>query len=142
MTLDNLTGGPGMLPPMENLTAASSNGSGDSAPSTELDAPGLDVVETDSGPSLMPPETMLAAGEDGGVTAATWHSVQIDALWSIEETRNAWFRIAGGAWKRIYNGRDGSFQALVTLASQARQTGRTAQIREEADGMIYEIYLW
>jgi hypothetical protein len=28
------------------------------------------------------------------------------------------------------------------MASQARQTGRTVNFREEADGMVYEIYLW
>ncbi|QDO88293.1 hypothetical protein FNH13_07980 [Ornithinimicrobium ciconiae] len=141
MTLDNLTGSPDMLPPVDALGASTSTSS-DSAPSTEFDEPGLTVGEVDSGPSLQPPEALAAGADDDGVTAATWHSVKIDALWSIEETRNAWLRIAGGAWKRIYNGRDGSFQALVTLASQARQTGRTAQIREESDGMIYEIYLW
>jgi hypothetical protein len=45
-------------------------------------------------------------------------------------------------WKKLYNGRDGAFSALVTLAAQARQTGRNVSCREEADGMIYEIYLW
>ena len=47
-----------------------------------------------------------------------------------------------GWWFGQYNGRDGAFQALVALAAQARQTNRIVNLREEADGMIYEIYLW
>jgi len=61
---------------------------------------------------------------------------------STPETRNAWFHAQGGAWYKIYNGRDGAFTALLTLASQARQTGRAINVRQEADGMVYEIYLW
>jgi hypothetical protein len=45
-------------------------------------------------------------------------------------------------WRKLFNGKDGAFTALVTLASQARQTGRTINFREEGDGMVYEIYLW
>jgi hypothetical protein len=68
--------------------------------------------------------------------------MQIDALWSMNETRNAFVHVASLGWRKIYNGRDGAFQALVSLANQARQTNRTVNFREEADGMIYEIYVW
>src|SRR5690606_40152965 len=106
------------------------------------EAPGPMAPTADSSPSQEPPRALTGAAGEDGVTAS-WHSnVKIDALWSIEETRNAWLRIAGGPWKRIYSGRDGSFQALVTLASQARQTQRTVNMREEAGGIIHEIYLW
>jgi hypothetical protein len=93
-----------------------------------------------AGPTMAPP---AAAAETAEAVTATWrNNVKIDALWTIDETRNAWVRIVGVGWKRIYNGRDGSFQALTTLASQARQTNRPVNLREEADGMVYEIYLW
>jgi hypothetical protein len=93
-----------------------------------------------SGPTLAPP---TAAAETAGEITATWRTnVKIDALWSIDETRNAWVRVVGLGWRKIYNGRDGAFQALLTLAAQARQTNRPSNLREEADGMIYEIYLW
>ncbi len=141
MTDGNRTGtGPTQSPPVES--ASGDGRGGTSAPSVLMDEPGLSAATTDSGPTLLPPEAALAAGEDTAVTA-TWHNnVKVDALWVIDESRNAWLRVAGGAWKRIYGGRDGAFQALVTLASQARQTGRPVNLREEADGMIYEIYLW
>ena len=66
----------------------------------------------------------------------------VDATWSINETRNAFFHVTGGAWKKIFNGTDGAFMALCTLAAQAKQTGHQMAIREEADGMVHEIYLW
>lgn len=127
----------------------------DLEPTTDRDAPGTSaptkfsdeqiaalVAESNplGGPTLAPP---AAAAETAGAVTATWrNNVKIDALWTIDETRNAWIRIVGIGWRRIYNGRDGAFQALTTLASQARQTNRAVNVREEADGMIYEIYLW
>jgi len=95
-------------------------------------------------PTLMPPGAARATGaKAAGAVTATWRSgVTITALWTIDETRNAFAHVDGVGWKKLYNGRDGAFAALVTLAAQARQTGRTVNLREEADGMIYEIYLW
>lgn len=91
-----------------------------------------------SGPTLRPPQA-----DATDAATATWrNNVKIDAIWVIDETRNAWARVVGVGWRRLYNGRDGAFQALATLASQARQTNRTVNLREESDGMIYEIYLW
>ena len=66
----------------------------------------------------------------------------VTALWSINEVRNAWMHVSGLGWRKLYNGRDGAFRALVTLAAHARQTGRPINFREEADGMVYEIYSW
>jgi hypothetical protein len=73
-------------------------------------------------------------------TATTTTSSDSSALGV--SARNAWANVAGVGWKKIFNGRDGAFQALVSLLSQARQTNRTVNLREEADGMIYEVYLW
>ncbi len=94
------------------------------------------------GPTLVPP-----AVEAGGVAVeavtATWETNKtVTALWSINETRNAWMHVDGLGWRKLYNGRDGAFVALTTLASQARQTGRPVSFRQEPDGMVYEIYLW
>lgn len=73
----------------------------------------------------------------------TWQTgVVVDALWSINQVRNAWMRVVAVGWVRLYNGSDGSFTALTTLAGQARQTGRPVSYRQEADGMAHEIYLW
>jgi hypothetical protein len=97
-----------------------------------------------AGPTLTPPGTEGATTDAaaGGVTG-TWRSgMTVTAMWSINEARNAWMYVSGLGWRKLYNGRDGAFMALVALAGQARQTGRQIVFREEADGMVYEIYLW
>ena len=131
-----------------------------SAPSIP-DAATAGVVESaPAGPTLQPPG--VAGGTAGGTmtavgapsmaalapspavaAAGTWQTgVTVDALWSINQVRNAYLRVVGVGWVKIYNGTDGAFTALVTLASQARQTGRPISYRQEADGMAHEIYLW
>lgn len=102
--------------------------------------------ETATMPTLMPPslrDPSSMAEADLAAVTATWRSSQyIDAMWSIDQTRNAFMLVRGLGWRKIYNGRDGAFSALVSLAAQARQTGRQVSFREEPDGMVYEIYLW
>ncbi|WP_460460901.1 hypothetical protein [Angustibacter peucedani] len=93
-------------------------------------------------PVLTPPGTAGATATVSGVTGTWTSGVMCDATWSINETRNAWFHVTGGAWKKLFNGTDGAFMALCTLAAQAKQTGHQMNIREEADGMVHEIYLW
>lgn len=137
-TTTNNLAGPTLTPPGELSTTEAG---GLAAPTATEEQIAAIAGDSAAAPSLTPPSIVgVAAGE--GVTVS-WHTnVQIDALWSIDQTRNAFVHIVGVGWKKIFNGRDGSFQALVTLASQARQTNRPASLREEADGMIYEIYLW
>lgn len=135
------------LPAMEPPTttdASTGAAQGDSSPTLTEDQfaimAGESLAESAPGPGLAPPR---AATEDEGAGAATWHTnVRVDALWAVDETRNAWAHIAGVGWRKIFNGRDGSFQALATLAGQARQTNRPVTMREENDGMIHTIYLW
>jgi hypothetical protein len=99
-----------------------------------------------SSPALMPPdlrEIDSPTESTLGAVTGTWRSAQyVDAMWSIDQVRNAWMLVRGLGWRKIYNGRDGAFDALAMLASQARQTGHQISFREEADGMAYEIYLW
>lgn len=131
------------LKPPETGTTSDVDVAGTSTPTTVSDEQiAVRIAESSplAGPTVLPPTVAVETTE--GV-AATWrNNVKIDALWSIDETRNAWVRVVGLGWRKIYNGRDGAFQALATLAAQARQTGRPVNLREEPDGMIYEIYLW
>lgn len=134
--------GPVLTPPAVHREDSTTEVGGASAPDDHVQEPGLSAADTDSAPTLAPPEVQVSA-EDTLAATATWHtSVKIDALWGIDETRNAWVRVVGVGWKKVHNGRDGAFQALVTLAGQARQTGRPVNLREEAGGVIHEIYLW
>ncbi len=102
-------------------------------------------TEIEGRPTLDPSSVagMTARAEGVGAITGTWRSgATVTAMWSINEVRNAWFYTPGFGWRKIYNGRDGAFRALVTLAAHARQTGRPINFREEADGMVYEIYSW
>jgi hypothetical protein len=94
-------------------------------------------------PTLSPPGTAGAAAEAVGGVTGTWrNSMVVTAMWSINETRNAWMYVSGLGWRKLFNGRDGAFMALTAIAGQARQTGHQITFREEADGMVHEIYLW
>ena len=134
---------PTLTPPTDNTSDVDVPGG--SAPTAVSDAQIAALVQEATplaGPTALPP-TVAARTAEGEAVTGTWQTnVKIDALWSIDETRNAWMRVVGVGWRKIYNGRDGAFEALTTLASQARQTNRPVSLREEADGMIYEIYLW
>jgi hypothetical protein len=92
-------------------------------------------------PDLRDPDSVTEAAVET-VTGTVRSNQHIDAMWSIDQVRNAFALVRGLGWRKLYNGRDGAFGALVALASQARQTGAPITFREEPDGMIYEIYLW
>jgi hypothetical protein len=141
MTNPTEIGAPTVQPPSASTTASSSGTAvGVSAPSvTDAQLHAL-IEDSAPEPSMLPPAEVGAAA--AGAAAAVWrNNVKIDGLWSIDETRNAWVSVAGIGWRKVYNGRDGAFQALVSLLSQARQANRPVNLREEADG-IYEVYLW
>lgn len=50
--------------------------------------------------------------------------------------------VNGLGWRKLCDGRDGAFAALVTLATHARQTGRPTSFRPESDGMGLRICVW
>jgi hypothetical protein len=137
---------PNLAPPGAANGTANGGGVGTTkpkAPTNEQLAATLAPGAATGQPVLLPPGVEGQAAVAADAVTGTWRSgVTVTALWSINETRNAWMHVPSLGWKKLYNGRDGAFMALVTLASQARQTGRTINFREEADGMVYEIYLW
>jgi hypothetical protein len=118
---------------------------GDSRP-REVEAEQLFQQRDVTAPTMAPPGTTgVGAGTTTLPTAVTgtWTTnVTVDALWAINETRNAFFHTAAGAWVKVFNGSDSAFTNLTTLASQAKQTAHPISYRVEADGMAHEIYLW
>ncbi len=138
--------GPNQAPPQENGGAAAAAGAaGTSAPEAVAGTDFLEALapQVEGKPTVEPPQVAQGEGVAAEAVTATWRSNQtVTALWSINELRNAWMYVVNLGWRKIYNGRDHAFTALVTLASQARQTGKPITFREEADGMVHEIYLW
>ncbi len=139
-------GTPTQIPPGVHLGDGGDVQVGTTRP-TISDAAAAGVAEqAPLGPIGQPPTAGVSAAVSvGAATAITgaWHNgLTVDALWSVNEPRNAFMHVVGVGWKKIYNGTDAAFTALTTLASQARQTGRSINYRDEADGMVHEIYLW
>ena len=142
------TGAPVAAPP----TVTQGDGAGSSVETKPVDltdaqlggvgaAAGADSIT----PSLAPP------GEGAGLTEAlsagagtgTWQAdKRVTALWSINQVRNDYAYIAGIGWKKLYNASDSSITAMTMLASHAKEKNTRFDYREEADGMIHEIYAW
>jgi len=94
-------------------------------------------------PTLQPPGIAVDDAAAVGAVTSTWqYTKTVVATWSINEPRNAWMSVSGLGWRKLFNGTDGAFVQLIFLAAQARQTGRPISFREEADGLVHEIYLW
>jgi hypothetical protein len=145
MSTNTIVEAPTMVP-SQTRTDAGTSTAGGSRPMIELPdtlaRTGAGTIG--QGPTMHPPGAAGAAAAAAvGAVTGTWTSgLMIDATWSINEVRNVFVHVAGGGWKKIFNGTDGAFTALVTLAAQAKQTGHQVAVREEADGMVHEIYLW
>ncbi len=92
-------------------------------------------------PSAAPPVPSQEGAGAGGVTA--WVNGQkVNALWSINENRNSWIGVAGVGWIKLANNSDSAVVALTILGAHAKQTQGAINYRQEADGMIHEIYAW
>ena len=82
-----------------------------------------------------------AAGAKAGVTV--WVNTQtINALWSMNQTRNSWIGVANVGWKKLADNSDSASMALTMLSAHAREKQSPVNYREEADGKIHEMYVW
>jgi hypothetical protein len=69
------------------------------------------------------------------------HSKRLEMLWTIDEELNVWIQIAGIGLKRIAPATVTGTLALAALAAHAHQTASPVDYREEADGLIHEMYV-
>lgn len=98
------------------------------------------AVAVDATPTLEPPPSATTGGNAG---ASLWRNDQrVSALWINNANRNSWVAVVGVGWKKLANTSDSSVIALSILAAHAKQMQSNFTCREEADGMIYEIYDW
>jgi hypothetical protein len=136
-------GSPRLLPPSVEEAGIVAAGRTQEKPSDVMVARFEELPSGEIRPAMLPASltTQQAAHVEVGTVSAWNYSVPVAATWSINQTRNAWILVQG-VWKKIFNGNDGAFTALITLATQAKETGHLISYREEADGMIHEIYLW
>jgi hypothetical protein len=100
------------------------------------DAPPVPVPIDLSATTTLLQETRRAAG-------AVWLRQQrVTALWSNVEERNSWVAIHEIGWKKLADSSPSANHVLTLLASQALQSNRLIDYREDGDGMIHEIYVW
>ena len=96
-------------------------------------------------PTAQPPASVLVAAGSvtAGASTTTWlNNQKVTALWSIAENRNSWAALSGPGWVKLANNSDSAVVALTMLASHAKQMQTIVNCRQEADGMIHEIYAW
>lgn len=131
---------PSATPPQQSGGGAGA-GAGDTKPTKE---PPSSVSESagaagagGSAPSFIPE----GGTKSEGITA--WQNdKRITGLWTINETRNSWVYVTGIGWKKLSNNIDSATVALTMLGGSARQTNTPVNYRDEADGMIHEMYVW
>jgi hypothetical protein len=127
------SGEPTALPP-----AAATSASEESRP-TDM-PPGLSSG-TEGSTSTAPTMDLAAATGIGEITG--WQNdKRINALWAINENRNVFVGVVGAGWKKLANNNDSGIVALTLLSGSARITQTAVNYRDEADGMIHEMYVW
>lgn len=128
------SGEPTALPPAGGINASSEG----SAP-TDL-PPGL-AAGGEASSSSVPTLSPTASVSSGEITA--WQNdKRINALWSIYENRNVFVGVTGVGWKKLANNNDTAIVAFTLLSGSARLTQTPVNYRDEADGMIHEMYVW
>jgi hypothetical protein len=93
-------------------------------------------------PTAEPPAGAAAAAAGVGAVGVWQSNKRIDMLWSINQNRNSWVGVQGVGWKKLSNASDSAIVALTALSGHARQLQSPVYYREEADGMIHEMYIW
>lgn len=90
-------------------------------------------------PTLEPPATVLEAAAVG-----LWQTNKtVNALFATSAPRNSWMHIVNpNVWRRLSPLSDSGVAAMSMLAAHARDRGRPVNYREEADGMVHELYVW
>jgi hypothetical protein len=128
------SGAPTALPPASAMVSASR----ESQPA-ELPPPRSGGAESSSSsvPTLDP---TIAAGI--GDVAVWQNDKRINAVWAINENRNVFVSVTGVGWKKLANNNDTAIVAFTLLSGSARQTLTAVNYRDEADGMIHEMYVW
>lgn len=105
---------------------------------TSLDVTAAIAAGGASAPTQAPPITVK--GEEA--VAAWLNDKRINATWCINQNRNVYVAVTGVGWKKLANNSDSAIVALNMLGAHARQMNSPVNYREEADGMIHEMYVW
>ncbi|MBX3638149.1 MAG: hypothetical protein KF683_22485 [Rubrivivax sp.] len=136
----NATQMPSAEPPAGVASAGSAgcgcNGAGAGAGAASAPPPAL-LSSNDAGPTLQ------VAADGAAAAIGAWNNgKRITALWTINQNRNSWAHVDGVGWKRLSTASESGVVALTRLAAHARERNSVVNYRDEADGMVHEIYVW
>ncbi len=132
---------PGQEPPSTGLTGLTGEIAMSDAKPKELSLEEVALITSGGSAAAQPSAPPPQQKATGGVTA--WqNSQQISGLWTINQDRNAWVSVTVVGWKRLSTASASGVVALNMLGAHARQTNAPVNYRDEADGMIHEMYIW
>jgi hypothetical protein len=93
-------------------------------------------------PILMPPSFESGIFEPQGDANNTWNSGKVEGLWVTEKSGNCWIFLREENWIKIAETTETGVEAMMLLASIARDSGANFLYRKGKEGMIQEVYLW
>lgn len=98
-------------------------------------------AQDDDEPKFGPPGTATDAALAEGIGA--WKvGAKVGALFASNQNRNGWMWVVGTGWKKLGGTTDLAHTGLCQLARLARDTNASINYRDEADGLVHEIYVW
>jgi hypothetical protein len=97
------------------------------------------TAAVEQAPTLEPPSEVLEAEAIG-----LWQSNKhVNSLFVTGAVRNSWMHIVSpSVWRKFAPASDSGVTAMTMLAAHARDRNRPVKYREEADGLVHEIYVW
>lgn len=94
------------------------------------------TAQVETAPTLSPPVSVSQISMD-------WqNNKKFIGSWSIDQDRNVWYYVEGIGWKKLTHQSESGIVGLNIVAAHAKQTQSVVNYRDEADGMIYEMYVW
>jgi hypothetical protein len=93
-------------------------------------------------PVLMPPSFESGIFEPQSDANNTWNSGKVEGLWTTEKSGNCWIFLREENWIKISDTSETGVDAMMLLASIARDSGANFLYRKGKEGAIQEVYLW
>ena len=124
------------------MAKSSHNTESGAAPQPSMAAASASIPKTKSDrPTLEPPARQASGGAESALGA--WNNGQhVVGTFGTANDQNQWLNISGVGWKKIINTSSSANMALTILGNHARLMNTVINYRDEADGMVHEIYAW
>ncbi|HSD06778.1 hypothetical protein [Flavobacterium sp.] len=129
--------------PVNNPPIAQVETEGASVPSLAVEKieSSSSISSDEAAPTLTPPSAINYAAEDG-FGAGVWNNdKRINALFSVNETRNSWISVVGIGWVKLANTIDSANEALTVFSTAGKV--KNSPVNYFLDGgQVTQIYVW